>query len=160
MNPPHESDLSIRCPHCGDLATPQGAQRDLLQAALSGHMRLAMVACTHCGRSIAVAAPQAVEAPPPTWRCPALACAGWVCHIADVVGPGDMPLGCGACGAGWASQAALEADIRAIAQRFAHRRGAYRITPTRVSPVPVGKQPKRYDAQVRQEWCNEAGDSV
>ena len=160
MTLPHAPDLSIRCPHCGDLATPQGAQRDLLHAALSGRMRLAMVACTHCGHSIAVKAPQTAEVQPPTssvaWRCPTLACTGWVCDIADVVGPGDLPLGCGECGAGWANEAALEADIRAIAQRFAHRRGVYRVTATRVSPVPAHRQPKRYDAQVWQECNGEA----
>ena len=149
------------CPRCQLTFAPQGAQRTLLDLAHAKGMKLVMLECPHCLHTVphhpdadATAAPE--PEPAPAWRCPTLGCCGWVCDIADRVAPGEPSLGCGECGACWADLAALKTDVRAISARFAHRRGAYRVTATRVSPVPAHRQPKRYDAQVWQERNGEA----
>lgn len=144
---------SLSCPHCGHIGTPTGSAAELLARVRRGDMRLAMVECPACRRSVGVQAPAAPSsaAAQPTWRCPSQACAGWVCDIADVVARGDDPLGCGECGCTWADEAALLADIRAITQRFAHRKSVYRVSKTRVHPVPAEQQPGDYDAQVEEE---------
>lgn len=145
-------NLELSCPHCGHHGTPTGAAADLLARVRRGDMRLAMVECPACRRSVGVRAPDTSPEPPPTWRCPSQACAGWVCDIADVVDQGDDPLGCGECGETWADEATLLAAVRAISARFAHRQAVYRVSTTRVQPVPAEQQPGDYAAQVASEW--------
>jgi len=147
----NDDALSLSCPHCGHTGTPTGPAAELLARVRRGDMRLAMVACPACRRSVGVQAPATSPEPPSTWRCPTQACAGWVCDIADVVAQGEDPLGCGECGCTWANEAALLADIRAITQRFAHRKSVYRVSKTRVLPVPTEQQPGDYDALVEEE---------
>ena len=174
---------SLICTHCQQTVTPTGLAGELLARVQRGEMRLAMVECPACGRHIGVKAPDirqnAPAADAPIWRCPTVACAGWVNDIAACAahashalrarsaapeGAGlarerpfaaarvaSDPLGCGECGHTWADEAALIADIRAITARFAHRKAAYRVSKTRVLPVPFEQQPYGYDAQVEGE---------
>lgn len=88
-------------------------------------------------------------------RCPARACTGWVCEVAD----DDQTFwGCGECGNVWPTRDELNAAIDSAIEKRPYRAKCYVRSGKLWEPEPLANEPEDYEELVEEEWEEEDED--
>lgn len=147
--------MRITCLSCGESFDATQKQQQLITESTAKKMKLLMLPCGACGDTFPFHPGgkdrnSEIEIRP--YRCPTVACTGYVSRIGDIT---EFDYGCGECGTTWKSQSDLFFDIQQIAVKFSWRKLAYAFDDGNISPIAPADEPADYEAKVRGEWADE-----